>query len=469
MKSLKKLFFLILTLFVNSLFSQHQTWNNLLHKHVNKKGLVKYKSLKQDQALLNTYLKDLASLKINPAIASDQNKATWLNAYNAYAVKLILDNPSVSSILDIQIDGKDAWNAPIANIGGIYYSLNQIEHDIIRKLWKDPRIHGVINCAAFSSAKLQKVAFTANNIEHELGKAMEDFINDPLRNHITEHHVVISKSFSWYKTDFTKNDNIIEYLNQYSHIIINPNAKVEYMEYDWAVNNFKYQGKPHTYDFVSKHWILDELLKKYVKDNGLIDYKGLKTEENKLDTYLELVANYEHVENWTPNEEKAFWLNAYNAYTLKLILKHYPINSITKIKENNKNAWSIPFTKILGETYTLNNIEHDIIRKQFNDPRIHVGLNCASISCPKLMNRAFTKVNVDKTLEEEMRVFINDKSRNNINNTKAQLSQVFNWYQSDFTKNTTLVDYINKYSKVKINNETEIEYTFYNWELNSLK
>ncbi|WP_196890744.1 DUF547 domain-containing protein [Aureivirga marina] len=206
-------------------------------------------------------------------------------------------------------------------------------------------------------------------------------------------------------------------------------------------------------------------LQKYVSNSGNVDYKSWKKSPQKLDVYITYLTKTSP-NNWSADKEKAFWINAYNAYTVKLILDNYPLNSITEIKENGKNAWEIPFAKVGGKTYTLNQIEHEILRKKFDDPRIHVGVNCASYSCPQLANYAFTEKNVNSSLEKLMKLFINDSKRNRIATNKAQLSEIFNWFKGDFTKNGTLVDYINKYSNTKLNSNASISYLQYNWNLN---
>ena len=217
---------------------------------------------------------------------------------------------------------------------------------------------------------------------------------------------------------------------------------------------------------VMNHNIWDGLLKKYVDGSGNVDYNGFKKEAAVLDQYLE-VLNKADIESLNTNAAKALLINAYNAYTVKLIIDNYPLKSIMDIKEEGKSAWDIPFAKVGGKTYTLNAIEHEILRKKYNDPRIHVGVNCASFSCPKLINKALTESNINSTLESGMKQFINDTKRNKINTSGANLSKIFEWFKEDFTKSGSLVDYINKYSTNKISESTPVSYLEYNWSLNS--
>lgn len=211
----------------------------------------------------------------------------------------------------------------------------------------------------------------------------------------------------------------------------------------------------------------NNLLSKHVDKKGNVNYKAFKKDESKLDTFLAHLNNTTPSSSWSKNKQKAFWINAYNAYTIKLILDNYPLKSITKIKKKGKNAWKIPFVKVGGKTYTLDHIEHNILRKKLFDPRIHVGVNCASGSCPKLHNKAFTAQNVNSELESLMKQFINDSKRNKLSKSNSiQISKIFNWFKGDFTKNGSLIDYINKYSDNKIASDAKVRHLTYDWNLN---
>ena len=213
--------------------------------------------------------------------------------------------------------------------------------------------------------------------------------------------------------------------------------------------------------------IFDELLQKHVTSDGIVDYASFLKDKEKLNNYITYLENTSPEKSWSENKQKAFWMNAYNAYTIKTILDNYPIKSIRKISKKGKDAWNIPFAKVGGKTYTLNHIEHNILRANLFDPRIHVGVNCASGSCPKLNNKAFTENNVDTELENLMISFINDPVRNKVDNPKKiALSEIFNWYKGDFTKQGSLIDYLNSYSKTKINVKAKISFLTYDWNLN---
>lgn len=213
--------------------------------------------------------------------------------------------------------------------------------------------------------------------------------------------------------------------------------------------------------------IFDGLLKSHVSEQGIVDYKSFKQDKGKLDTYIAYLQKTTPSSSWSQNKQKAFWINAYNAYTIKKILENYPLKSITDLKENGKSVWKTPYVKVGGKTYTLDHIENQILRgKSLFDPRVHVGVNCASGSCPKIGNMAFTEENIDASLEKLMKEFINDKSRNNLSAKKLQISSIFDWYKEDFTKNGSVIDYIKKYSDVEISKKPRISYLTYDWSLN---
>lgn len=225
---------------------------------------------------------------------------------------------------------------------------------------------------------------------------------------------------------------------------------------------------------VVSHDIWDALLKKYVTEDGWVDYKGIQSEKDRLDTYLQLLSdNPPNTESWSDADQIAYWINAYNAFTVDLILQHYPVESIKDIGSSIQipfvnTPWDIKFIKIGGEEYDLNNLEHGILRKQWNEPRIHFAVNCASYSCPALRAEAYTGDKLDAQLDEQARIFINDARKNVIGNNEAKLSKIFSWYSGDFNDNMSVEAYINQYSTVKINPNTTVDYMDYDWSLNDI-
>jgi hypothetical protein len=217
------------------------------------------------------------------------------------------------------------------------------------------------------------------------------------------------------------------------------------------------------------HQQWDKLLKKHVNASGMVNYKGFQKDQADLNAYLKNLSDNGPQSNWSAGDEKAYWINAYNAFTVALILKHYPVKSIKDIAGSIykiNTPWDIKFITIGGKKYDLNNIEHGILRKKFDDPRIHFALVCASMSCPKLRNEAYTGTQLNAQLDGAGKDFLNDKTKNRVGANKAELSKYFSWYKGDFTKNGSLADFINKYSQTKMNGNTKITSLDYNWSLN---
>lgn len=217
-------------------------------------------------------------------------------------------------------------------------------------------------------------------------------------------------------------------------------------------------------DHVS-HAPWDALLKKFVSAKGNVNYKAWKSDISGLDKYLESLSNNAPKSTWSENARKAYWMNAYNAYTVKLILLYYPVKSIKDIG-GFASPWKMKFFKIGGVSMDLNHIEHEVLRVEFNDPRIHAGINCASYSCPQLSTTAFTEENVDEELTKLMKEFVNDPTKNKISAGSVELSEIFKWFEKDFTKKGNLIDFLNQYANTKINTNAKKTYLKYNWTLN---
>ena len=231
-----------------------------------------------------------------------------------------------------------------------------------------------------------------------------------------------------------------------------------------SVKTYKSDSKPIT------HELWNKLTQTHVSESGQVNYKGFIKDSVILNQYLDLLSQHHpNKKNWTKDEQLAYWINAYNAFTVKLIVDNYPTKSIKDIKNGIpfvSTVWDIKFIKIEGATYDLNNIEHGIVRKQFDEPRIHTALNCASISCPKLRNEAFTAERLDAQLENQMKYFVNNSVKNKITADNLQLSKLLKWYKGDFTKKESLIEFLNKYSEVKIDKDAKISHLDYDWNLN---
>ena len=221
-----------------------------------------------------------------------------------------------------------------------------------------------------------------------------------------------------------------------------------------------------------QHGEWDVLVKKHVSKNGMVDYQGFLKDKNQLQVYLDKLSANRPTSKWSKNEKMAFWINAYNAFTVKLILDHYPINSIKDIKKGIpfvNSVWDITFIPMGKEKIDLNYIEHSILRKEFKDPRIHAAINCASFSCPLLRNEAYYASRLDEQLNDAMRRFVNDSERNQLDKSNIKISKIFSWFAGDFKLNgLSVVDYLNKYAKKRVQQNAKIDFLDYQWELNDV-
>ena len=208
-----------------------------------------------------------------------------------------------------------------------------------------------------------------------------------------------------------------------------------------------------------KSW--DAFLKKYVSATGDVDYKSINANRKELDAITKTFGATSVLTSWSKNDQLAFWINAYNVFTIDLIVNNYPIKSIQSL--DGGKPWDVKRITIGGKKYSLNNIENDIIRPQFKDARIHFAVNCAAKSCPPILNGAFFGKSLDAQLDEVTKKFVNNAKYQNIVPSKLTLSKIFDWYAVDFGD---IVTFINKYSNVKVNKNASITYREYDWALN---
>ncbi|MBI2258781.1 MAG: DUF547 domain-containing protein [Flavobacteriia bacterium] len=205
------------------------------------------------------------------------------------------------------------------------------------------------------------------------------------------------------------------------------------------------------------------LLNQYVSKQGNANYKALKKNTKLLNECTTYFKNHPFSKDWSLNEKKSYWVNLYNFYTIQLIVKHYPLKSIKEIKVENKNAWELPMIPYENKLLTLNELENKIIRKESKDARIHFLLNCASFSCPILLNKAITSKDIEQQLNTACKTFLNDKKRNKISSEQLELSALFSWYKEDFPN---LIEFIQEYTEITLNKNAKINYLEYNWNLN---
>ena len=235
--------------------------------------------------------------------------------------------------------------------------------------------------------------------------------------------------------------------------------------------------------FDHKHSELTHILKAVIKQKGpqsQVNYASLKKQHTaRLKSYLNSLSAISEKDflQWKQKQQIAFLINAYNAFTLQLIIKHYPIESIKDIGTFFTSPWKLDFFELFQTKRTLDWIEHEVLRKRYSEPRIHFALNCASISCPALKKSAYIGEILDQQLSEQTRLFLQDKKRNYIDKNTLYLSKIFDWFDSDFIKSKGSVEsfvamYITQNIELQkkiVAKNFKIKYLPYNWKLNKAK
>jgi len=224
--------------------------------------------------------------------------------------------------------------------------------------------------------------------------------------------------------------------------------------------------------FDHSHRALGAVLSAHVRE-GVVDYPALKQDGSALARYLGTLEGVtrDQLAAFTRDQRLAFWINAYNAYTLKLVLDHYPVESIRKIGRFWESPFKIrfiPLEKIRGERISLDVIEHEVLRKAFQDPRIHAAIACAARSCPLLRDRAYTALAIDSELDQAMKGFLADPSKNRWDPATRTLglSSIFDWFRQDFEKDGPLAGFVARYLDLPPGGEPRIQFLDYDWSLN---
>jgi hypothetical protein len=245
--------------------------------------------------------------------------------------------------------------------------------------------------------------------------------------------------------------------------------------------------------FAFDHSAFDTLLKKHVVlvDGGKatkVNYGNFAKDRAQLKSYLDNISKVSAAEykGWNKNTQLAFLINAYNAYTIELILTKYPdLKSIKDLGSVLSSPWKKKFFTLLGEEKTLDDVEHGLIRAEgvFNEPRIHFVVNCASNGCPAIRNEAITADKLEAQLEDSTKKFLADRSRNRIAEGGVQISKIFDWYGKDFAKGwkgyTSLNQFLTKYADALTDNTADkqtlsegklkVSFLDYDWGLNAAR
>jgi hypothetical protein len=213
-----------------------------------------------------------------------------------------------------------------------------------------------------------------------------------------------------------------------------------------------------------------ELLSDYV-NQGIVDYQGFKKEEKKLDAYLDVLAAVDP-EKLSRHNRFAFYINAYNAWTIKLILTGYPgVKSIKDLGSIFSSSWKKKICRINGKMLSLDEIEHDILRPTFKDPRVHFAVNCASKGCPKLISTPYEGDILESQLNEAARAFINNPEKNYLKDNTLYVSSIFKWFAEDFDHD--IPAFLKKYADDELkrqlsekSGDINVKYLDYDWSLN---
>jgi len=226
--------------------------------------------------------------------------------------------------------------------------------------------------------------------------------------------------------------------------------------------------------FDHDHKDYNQLLKNNVKD-GLANYKSIKEKPESLNSYLDTLEKVDEptFNKWLEKERLSYLINLYNAATIKLIVDNYPVKSIKDINKEGQGPWKLEVVNLFGKKISLDHLEHEIIRKNYNEPRVHFALVCAAVGCPKLPSQSFISSKLEEQLAERTRLFLSEKDKNFIdeNQKTVYLSSIFDWFASDFNKTHGSVlgfvkEYLPSEEAKKINSDYSLKFTEYDWNLN---
>jgi hypothetical protein len=232
-----------------------------------------------------------------------------------------------------------------------------------------------------------------------------------------------------------------------------------------------------------------EVLSKVVDEAGLVNYRDLRSDREKLDSFTAQLARLNRTvyEGWSEADRIAFWINAYNALTLKAVVDHYPVKSIKEIGSIFKSVWDKLEFIVMGQEVTLNDIEHRVLRMRFKEPRIHMAINCASIGCPPLRSTPFTGEDLSGQLDAQTAAFLANPDRFRLDKAgkTLYLSPIFKWFGEDFVgvygrdqarpgldkEETAVIAFVSKYLDAEERDllnvsDIRIKYLDYDWGLN---
>ncbi len=227
---------------------------------------------------------------------------------------------------------------------------------------------------------------------------------------------------------------------------------------------------PAAAGYVVDNGIYAELLARHVQ-NGVVSYAGFKADEARLDQYLEVLERIDP-ERLPREWHIAFYINAYNAWTIKLILTGYPgVKSIKELGSLFRSPWKKEFVRIHGRTLSLDDVEHAILRPRFKDPRVHFAIVCASKSCPPLISEPYRGASLEAQLDRVTSDFLNGPANSKLAGFSLQVSSIFKWFAEDF--NHDVVGFYLRFARGELKEKLEarrdrieVQYMDYDWGLN---
>lgn len=219
----------------------HAAWGTFLGAYVvegaDGVNRVRYRAATAaDRAALGAYIASLEAVDV-ARLSPPEQLAFWINLYNAATVRLILENPGVASITDL----KKPWDGEVATIGGRALSLNEIEHGIVRPVFRDPRTHYALNCASIGCPNLRATPYAGATIEADLDEAARRYVNHPRGVSVEDGRVVASKIYGWYREDFGADEKaVVDHIRRYAEgdkaAALKGATKIDEYNYDWALN-----------------------------------------------------------------------------------------------------------------------------------------------------------------------------------------------------------------------------------------
>jgi len=198
----------------------------------------------------------------------------------------------------------------------------------------------------------------------------------------------------------------------------------------------------------------------------LVNYQALKSSQQLAKAY-QVLTDFDIKQLTTAAEKRAFYINAYNILALKMIVDHWPVNSIKDLGHWFNPVWDKPAGRLAGKTVTLGEIEHQILRKM-NEPRIHFAIVCASVSCPDLRNQPYTAAKLDQQLDSQVIQFLNNSGKGlRIDQKVIQVSKIFAWFEADFADHGGVKAFIHHY-KIGLPDLKIVPNLAYDWHLNGI-